>query len=393
MSTEADVPEWATCGVCMEVLEDPRPCAACSKNACAACLREWRDKSPTCPFCRYALGALPPLNRGLRDAIHAVVPERLRPPRSPAGGAPQRGSEDEDAAAPAVAARVPRAASRAARAAPAAASPAPRAASVSLLESTTPSPLLQQSFDVALLALAAGAYRPGLALLAALAASCALVRCAPLPGPRESWRNDARRVRAWGARHALFSALLLASAAGVLALGGGAATALACLLPGGTLAVMARTPRSRARAPGGEAVGDQQLRALRLAQGGAALLLLGQWRLVLAGAAALEAALCLRAAAARAGVGADSAAAAAVLALAGAAALLLSGSWSLPLLHFLLLAPLLLGEDASAQRALERLQRCDLAAHMRDVAGGVAGYEAATALPRALAARSWREWA
>ena len=373
------IPEWAACGVCLEVLEDPRPCASCTKNACSACLSEWHSKNATCPFCRAVApsGALQPLNRGLRDAIHAVIPQRLRQsPRSPPGGAALR------AAAPAPA----RAPTRAGSPAPA---PAPRHPSPaqSLLERATPSSLMEQTFDVALLALAGGAYSPGLALYACFVAAFTLVRSVPGLRAGESWRNDARYVRPYGTHHTLFNLALGACAVAVLLLGGGAATALACALPGCALAAMAAVPYSRARAPDGEAVGALQERALRLAQGAAALLLLGQWRLALALALALEAVLLARAAGARAGLRAELVAAPAALAVAVGAATLLPPQWSAPLLHFLLLAPLLCGGDASWARATARLQSCDVAAHLADVARGVAAYEEATALPRALLAR------
>jgi hypothetical protein len=374
-------PDWAACGVCLEVLEDPRPCASCTKNACSACLREWLAVKPTCPFCRCASlpGALQPLNRGLRDAIHAVVPLRLRLPRSPAPGA---------AALRAPAPAPARAPARAGSPAPAPAPPTPRhfLPAQSLLERATPSSLMEQTFDVALLALAGGAYGAGLALYASFAATWALVKGAPqLRG--ESWCNDARYVTPHGAHHTLFNVALGACALAVFLLSGDAATALACALPACALAAMAALPYSRARAPDGEPVGALQERALRLAQGAAALLLLGQWRLAAALAVALEAVLLARAAGARAGVPVEYVTPAATLALAAGAACLLPAQWSAPLLHFLLLAPLLCGSDASWARATARLQSCDVVAHLIDVTRGVAAYEEATALPRALLAR------
>ena len=412
----ADVPSWATCGVCLEVLLDPRQCAGCTTNVCTPCLQLWYASSRTCPTCRASHAAMPQLNRGLRDAIEAVVPagQRRAPaaappaPRSPrarsggdggglwrragqggragggAGGAGGAGAGGAGAGGPA---RVP-----------------------TILANLCPSDLSSLTFELAFFCLATGFFGLGLWLLAIHSAIFFLLKRLPagvLGG--EDWSSDDRPILPWGVRHTLFTLLILLAAwytaisARTSSAPKGAATpwtdtsngvgvGLLTALPALFSGALSLLPYARARNARGEVLGGQLVQSMRLAQLGLALLLLGQWRLVLLLGALLEGAVQLRAAVEGTGLAVYQAWAMPGLAFLSFFAILafLPPTWASPFLVFALLAPLALTFE-SLEALQARVYGCDVSRSFADIAAGFAFYAAASEVPRAFLLNKLRE--
>ena len=200
----------------------------------------------------------PEINRRLRDAIEGVCPDSLRKRATAEAARPQAPARRAAARRPAV-------------------------AGGTLFHACTPTEILTIACEASLVAVCSGNAQTGVASYLILVAFSLFARYFPLCGG-ESWGGwggeEVRHATPWGARHIIFSILLLSSIPWWLK---GAyfsppfANALPWealvlqVIPLSTLSLMALLPQTH-----NNAVGE-----LRLLQAAVVLLCTGQWRILL----------------------------------------------------------------------------------------------------------------